>query len=143
MSASEHHGSKGVLHPPRHLVPQYVEPIMYLAERMAAQDPRDDLPAGMRTVDELTRTVKLEDIRRRNPAGRVMDERRACSMLDQKWAKMGALVVLALVMKQDTQRGPAAKAFFSRVRELLGADPVAVPHDLEEHKRLVMDYLPH
>jgi len=51
-----------------------------------------------------------------------------------------ALVVLSLVLKADVQRKPSEHAYFTRIREALGAPPITVPVDVEGHKQLALEY---
>ncbi len=125
---------------PSHAVPRkYVEPIMYLAERMSRMDrvPPGDVPY---MVDQLADALHITDLRRQ-PWFRRMNDDAACEQLDLETAKKGALVVLALVMKADTERSEEAAAYFTRMREKMGAEPIAVPADLADHKDLALRYL--
>jgi hypothetical protein len=125
---------------PTHAVPRkYIEPIMYLAERMSQQDKLVPAP-GKRIVDELAEALRIKDFRRQ-PWFRSLNDQRACSLIDMESIKRAALVVLALVLKADTTRGDAAKAYFTRIRELLGVDAVSAPAELEAHKDLVLRHL--
>ena len=125
---------------PNHPVPRkYVEPILYLAERMSNQDKLVPAP-GKRIVDELAEALLMKDFRRQ-PWFRSLNEQRACEMLDLETVKLAALVVLTLVMKVDTTRGDAAKAFFSKTRQALGMEPISLPAELELHKDLAFRYL--
>ncbi len=125
---------------PSHPVPhKYVEPILYLAERMSNQD-KIVPPAGKRMVDELAEALQIKDFRRQ-PWFRSFNEQRACDLLDLETVKLGALVVLTLVMKVDTTRGDAAKAYFSKIRQTLGMEPISVPAELDVHKDLAFRYL--
>ena len=125
---------------PNHPVPRkYVEPILYLAERMSNQDKLVPAP-GKRIVDELAEALLMKDFRRQ-PWFRSLNEQRACEMLDLETVKLAALVVLTLVMKVDTTRGDAAKAFFSKTRQALGMEPLAVPAEPDVHKDLAFRFL--
>jgi hypothetical protein len=125
---------------PAHPVPhRYLEPILYLAERMVQSDRIEPIPEK-RMVDELAKAVGYENIRRQ-PWYRSLDDKKACEQLDLATTKKAALVVMALVLKADTNRGDPAKEFFRKMRETMGADPVVVPGDLEEHKKLALRYL--
>ena len=125
---------------PNHPVPRkYHEPILFLADRMGQHD-RIPQPVGQRVVDELAERIGAADFRRQ-PWFRQMDERKAVSLLDLETSKRAALVVLSLVLKLDTSRGEAAKKYFTRVREMMGAEPIAVPADVAEHKVIATSYL--
>ncbi|HKI98359.1 MAG TPA: hypothetical protein VKB51_07795 [bacterium] len=125
---------------PTHALPRkYIEPIMYLAERMSQQDKIVPAP-GKRTVDQLAEALQLKDFRRQ-PWFRSFNEKRACEMIDLETVKRGALVIISLVMKADTTRGEAAKAYFHKVREMLETEPIAVPTELDAHRDLAMRYL--
>lgn len=125
---------------PNHPVPRrYVQPILYLADRMGQQD-RLQPPPAKKVVDELAEMVKEKDFRRQ-PWYRQLNERKAVEMLDLETTKRAALVVMSLVMKLDTQRGDAAKQFFTRVREMMGAEAISVPMDVDEHRDIAIGYL--
>ena len=125
---------------PTHPIPRkYVEPILYLAERMGNQDKLVPAP-GKRIVDELAEALQMKDFRRQ-PWFRSFNEARAAELLDLETVKVAALVVLTLVMKQDTTRGDNAKAFFSKTRQALGVEPIAVPADLDAHRDLAFRFL--
>ena len=134
------HGVQKHVERPNHPVPRkYMEPILYLAERMSQHD-RILPPPATRTVDALAEMLGLKDFRRQ-PWFRQMNEQRAAAALDLETAKRATLVVLTLVMKTDTTLGESAKRYFTELREMLGADPIAVPADLAEHKDLVERFL--
>jgi hypothetical protein len=125
---------------PTHPLPRkYIEPIMYLAERMSQQDKLVPAPSP-RMVDRLAEALQLKDFRRA-PWFRGFNEQRACEAIDMETVKRGTLVVLTLVLKADTTRGEHAKAWFSKVREMLGTDAIAVPAELEAHLDLALRYL--
>ena len=125
---------------PTHAVPRkYMEPILYLAERMTQQDKIMPPPAH-RVVDELAEKLRMKDFRRQ-PWFRGMNDQTACRLIDMETVKRGTLVLLTLVMKVDTTRGENAKAYFTRIREMLDADAIAVPADLEQHRELVTRYM--
>lgn len=118
---------------------KYLEPILYLAERMSAQDRLVPSPS-QRMVDQLAEAARVNDVRRQ-PWFREMSEDQACEQLDLATVKRGALVVLSLVFKADTNHGDTARAYFSRLRARLGMDPIAVPTELEAHRDLALRYL--
>ncbi|HEX9719786.1 MAG TPA: hypothetical protein VGA59_08645 [Ramlibacter sp.] len=125
---------------PTHAVPRkYIEPIMYLAERMSMQDKLVPAP-GRRVVDQLAEALHMKDFRRQ-PWFRSMSDQHACELIDLETVKRATLIVIALVMKGDTARGDAAKAYFTRVRELMGVDSIAVPADMDAHMDLTLRHL--
>ena len=125
---------------PTHALPRkYIEPILYLAERMSNQDKLVPAP-GKRMVDQLAEALQIKDFRRQ-PWFRGMNEQRACELIDLETVKRGALVVISLVLKVDTTRGETAKAYFTKLREMLGTEPIAVPADLDAHHDLALRYL--
>lgn len=125
---------------PSHAIPRkYIEPILYLAERMSQQD-RITPPPQPRMVDQLAAALHVGDFRRQ-PWFRGLNDQRAWTQLDLETVRRATLVVLSLVMKHDTTRGENAKAYFTNVREALGQEPIAVPAELETHRDLVMRYL--
>lgn len=125
---------------PSHSIPRkYVEPILYLADRMSQQD-RIVPPPSKRMVDQIAEAVKMRDFRRQSRF-RGLSDQRACEQIDLETAKLATLVVLSLVMKYDTTRGENAKGYFTKVRELLGQQPVAVPAELDQHRDLALRYL--
>jgi hypothetical protein len=125
---------------PTHPIPRkYVEPVMYLAERMSMQDKLVPAP-GKRMIDQFAEALQIKDFRRQ-PWFRAMNDQRACELLDLETVKLGTLVVMTLVMKVDTTRGEGAKAYFSKVRQMLGMEPIAVPAELDQHTALAFGYL--
>ncbi|MDH4246785.1 MAG: hypothetical protein OEW39_03110 [Deltaproteobacteria bacterium] len=125
---------------PANAIPKkFHEPILYLAERMAMTGAPEE-PHATRVVDQLAALVGITQIRKQR-FYRELNERKACEKLDIDSAKIAALVVLTLVLKMDTNRGDAPKAFFSRMRKLLKCDPIAAPADIEEHKAIAIKYL--
>ena len=125
---------------PNHPIPRkYVEPILYLADRMGQQD-RLQPPPAKRVLDELAELVNAKDFRRQ-PWYRQMNERKAVEMLDLETTKRAALVVMSLVMKLETTRGDAAKQFFTRVREMMGAEAISVPSDVAEHRDIAFGFM--
>lgn len=125
---------------PQQPVPRkYVNAMLYLADRMSQHD-RLQPPPGKRAVDELAEMVGAKDFRRQQWY-RHMSDRQAIEALDLATVKRATLVVMSLVMKVDTNRGETARQFFTRVRESMGADPISVPSDVEEHRQLAVSYL--
>lgn len=118
---------------------EFLEPILFLAERMAAIDPiqpRPDKPM----VDRLAELVGVRGFRDQQ-AYRRLSESHACELLSTDRARKAALVVLSLVLKTDSGGSEAAKARFSELRERLGMDPITVPANTDEHLGLALDYL--
>jgi len=129
----------GVIHPPRPLHRKYVEPILYLAERMARSD-KELAAAERRVVDVLAKHAGLKDFRAKSWY-RELSDVTACKRLDIDAAKRGCLVVLTLVLKADIKKKPEEHEYFTRLRMLLGAEPIIVPIDLELHKQLALEYV--
>ncbi len=128
-----------VVHPARALHRKYVEPILFLAERMASVD-NQIAAAERRTVDELAAKAHMPDFRTK-VWFREMKDSDACAKLDIDVAKMGALVVLTLVLKSDSKKKAQEFSYFTRIRTRLGAQPIAVPADYHEHMKLALQYL--
>lgn len=125
---------------PQHPVPRkYVDAILYLADRMSQHD-RIQPPPGKRAVDELAELLGTKDFRRQQWY-RHMNDRQAIESLDLATVRRATLVVMSLVLKVDTSRGEAAKQYFTQVREAMGAEPISVPADVEEHMELAVSYL--
>jgi len=129
----------GVIHPPRPLHHKYLEPILYLAERMAKSD-KELAAAERRFVDELAKAAGMKDFRTK-PWYRELTDESACKKLDIDAAKRGCLVVLTLVLKADVKKKPEEHEYFHRLRVMMGAEPITVPVDLEQHKKLAMEYV--
>jgi hypothetical protein len=127
-----------VTHPPRPVSRRTAEPILYLAERMASADD-EAVPREERVIDQIADAVGMPTFRHQ-PWFREMTEQAAVQRLNTELAKMATLVVLALILKADVKRKPAEHAYFTHIREALGAPPITVPVDLEEHRRLAMEY---
>lgn len=128
-----------VIHPARPLHRKYVEPILYLADRMAESD-KELAAAERRMVDYLAENARVKDFRRQKWY-RELNDKAACERLDIDTAKLGALVVLTLVLKSDVKKKPEEHSYFTRIRALLGAPPVVVPADLEAHRKLALEYI--
>ncbi|MCH9044702.1 MAG: hypothetical protein IIA40_01200 [SAR324 cluster bacterium] len=128
----------GIFHPPRALSRKTAEPILYLADRMAMAD-QEAVPREMRMIDLIADAVGLPTFRHQ-PWFREMTEAAALQRLTTDLAKRATLVVLSLILKADAKRRPAEQAYFSRLREQLGAPPITVPVDLEAHKKLALQY---
>ena len=128
-----------VVHPARPLHRKYVEPILYLADRMAESD-KELAAAERRMIDFLAEKSKQKDFRRQKWY-RELSDKSACDRLDIDAAKLGALVVLTLVLKADVKKKAEEHTYFTRIRTQLGAPPIVVPADLEAHRRLALEYL--
>lgn len=139
MNVSGQAVQRHVERPTRPIPRKYLEPILYLADRMSAQDRIVPAPP-QRMVDQLAEAAQMKDLRRQ-PWYRAMNEERACEALDLETVKRAALVVLSLVLKADTTRGEAAKAYFSMLREKLNMEPIAVPSELDQHRDLALRHL--
>jgi hypothetical protein len=118
---------------------EFLEPILFLAEQMAAADPLEPRPARP-MVDRLAGLCGRSDFRRQ-PGYPLLDEGAACARLSTERARQGALVVLALVLKTDTCGGPAAHACFARISGRLDEAPLAVPTQVQQHLELALTYL--
>ena len=128
----------GVVHPTRPVSRRTAEPILYLADRMASAD-NEPVPRELRIVDMIADAVGIPTFRHQ-PWFREMNEAAAIARLNTDLSKRAALVVLALVLKADVKRKPSEHAFFTRIREALGAAPITVPVELEAHKKLALEY---
>jgi hypothetical protein len=128
----------GVIHPSRPVSRRTAEPILYLADLMASAD-NEPVPRELRIVDMVADAVGMPTFRHQ-PWFRQMNEAAAVERLNTELAKRAALVVLALVLKADVKRKPSEHAFFTRIREALGAEPITVPVDIEEHRKLALEY---
>ena len=124
---------------PSHALPRkYVEPILYLAVEMTELSSR----GGPHT--ELLRQLG-EAAGQPNPAHqpwyRELNDKTATQRLNVETAKRGALVILALLIKVDPHAGEGHRNFFTRIRTALAAEPITVPADVDEHKRLAFSFL--
>ncbi len=134
-----------VQHDPRH-IPRpdhavrnaFLEPILFLGDLMAATV--GNRAEGERTVDRLGEFCAVTGFRGQQSYQRLTEDA-ACEMLSNERARTAALVVLALVLKTDSDGGEEAKAFFSRIREKLGQEPIAVPSHHDEHLGLALQFL--
>ena len=125
--------------PDQPLPRRYLQSILFLADRMSSADGAV-LGAEEHIVHSLADAANMTDYRQDNDF-RVLSDQKACSALDTDAAKTGALVVISLVLKADSERPPEKREFFSKIRQLLDAEPVTVPQDLDAHKKLAMKYL--
>jgi tellurite resistance protein len=128
----------GVIWPGRPVSRRTAEPILFLADRMASAD-QIAVPREERVISQIADAVGMPTFRHQ-PWFRQMTEAAAIERLNTDLSRRAALVVMALILKADLQRKPSELAYFRRIREALGADPVTVPVDLEEHRKLVMTY---
>jgi hypothetical protein len=128
-----------IIHPARPLHRKYVQPILYLAERMSVADGQ---LAGSerRTIDLLAERAKIKDFRKQKWY-RDLNEKEACRQLDIETARNGAMVVMTLVLKVDVKKHPGEHAFFTRIRTQLGSPHIVVPVDLDAHTKLAMEYV--
>lgn len=137
----EHHSSQtksNIFHPPRPVSRRTAEPILFLAERMATAD-NEAVPREERVIDMIADAVGMPTFRHQ-PWFREMTEAAAIERLNTDLSKKAALVVLSLVLKADVRRKPSEHAYFSHIREELGAEPITVPVEVEDHKRLALEY---
>lgn len=137
----EHHESltkSNIYHPSRPLSRRTAEPILYLAERMANAD-QDPVPREERVINMIADAVGMPTFRHQ-PWFREMTEAAAIERLNTDLAKKATLVVLSLVLKADVKRKPSEHAYFTHIREELGAEPITVPVDLDAHKSLALEY---
>ena len=128
-----------VIQPARPLPKKYVEPILYLADRMSQVD-KEVAVKERSVIEDLAASVNKKNFRTERWF-REMTEEDACGILDIDAAKRGALVVMALVLKSDQYRLESEHAFFKKIRTMLGAEPVRVPVEVEAHKALALKYL--
>lgn len=128
----------GIFHPPRPLSRRSAEPILFLAELMARAD-QDASPRELRMIDRLADAVGMPTFRHQ-PWFRNLTEPAAISQITTDLAKRATMVVLTLVLKADAKRRPSEMAYFRKIREAIGADPVTVPVGLDEHLSLALEY---
>jgi hypothetical protein len=139
MSAMRELPRQSVEHPDRAVRSEFVEPILYLAARLAARHPVRPAPEHP-MVERLAELAGQRGFQERS-SFRELSEASACARLVPERCRKGALVVLALVHKTDTDGGEAARAEFTRLRERLGLHAIAVPAGIEEHLALALEYL--
>ncbi len=138
MSQEHPYASGAIQRPQGRLSRKVAEPILYLADRMTQLD-GEAVARDARMVDSLADALGLPTFRRQ-PWYRDMTEAGALHRLTSDNAKRAAMVVLSLMIKTGRTDKDAALQYFSRVRLQLGADPVRVPQDVEQHKRLALRY---
>ena len=117
----------------------HLEPILFLADRMAKLGSGMDI-GSRQMVDKLARLLGMAEFRQQDWY-RTMTDQRACTILNREWARKGALVTLALVRKRVGREGRKAGEYFTRIRRLLGEEPISVPADPAAHLSLALDYL--
>ena len=128
-----------VVHPTRALHRKYIEPIIFLADRMSSTDGQV-VPKERKVVEELAKAAKLKNFRHERWY-REFDDRKACQAIDVEPARQAVMVVLSLVLKADRNREESEHKYLSEIRGMIGADPVTVPVDFEEHKSLALEHL--
>ena len=139
MATTDTPGDSNVIEPARPLAKKYLEPIMYLADRMAFAD-KNVVVKERSVIDVLAEAANKKNFRTER-SFMDLDEDKACAMLDVDAAKRGALVVMALVLKVDKKRLDTEHAYFRKIRGKLGTDAVTVPVDLAAHQKLALKYL--
>lgn len=139
MTGAEGESSSKVIEPARALPSKYLEPIMYLADRMATAD-KKMVTKERSVIDDLAEAIHKKNFRS-DRSYMDLNEDKACSLLNIEVAKRAALVVMTLVLKADHKRVDAEHAYFRKIRGKLGTDPVIVPVDLAAHKTLALKYL--
>ena len=139
MNPEESAEQTNIVHPPRPLAKKYFEPILYLADRMAAAD-GEVVPKETKIIDSLAKAANMEKFRT-SKGFRDLTQKKACELLDIEAAKRGALVILSLVLKSDLRRSDSEQEYFHRIRTLLATDAVTVPVELETHKKLALEYI--
>src|SRR5262245_57030374 len=86
-------------HPPARALPRkYVEPIVYLADRMVGMGQGGHKESG--AFHLLAEAAGMRDYARQQWF-RELNDQRACQRLDIDSARRGALVILALLIKTD------------------------------------------
>ena len=125
--------------PEKPLPRKFMQSILFLADRMAEAD-GVPVPRERRMIEILAEAVDMTDFRTDRDYNLLSDSK-ACSMLDLTAAKEAALVVISLIMKADFENKEQERAYFSRIREMLGCGPITVPMDLQAHKELALKFL--
>ena len=139
MSAEEPGNESQIIQPSKALPRKYIAPILYLADRMSSAD-KNVVVKERTLIEQLAEAASRKDFRSERWYKEFTQET-ACSVLDIDAAKRGALVVLSLVLKADSTRLESEHEYFTKIRTMLGAQPVIVPKDLEAHKQLAMKYV--
>ncbi len=125
--------------PDKPLLRRYVQPILYLADRMSEAE-GVAVSLVRHTIESLALAAGMPEYRK-DSGYRHLSDQRACDMLDNDHAKTAALVVITLILKTSEERKEGEYEYFSKIRTLLGSDPVKVPVDVREHKELALKYL--
>jgi hypothetical protein len=128
-----------IVRPNRALHRKYLEPIFFLADKMCTAD-GEVAPSEHRMIEELALSVDMKAFRS-TQTFRHMKVDDACKALDIDTAKNGAMVIMTLLLKADTERRDSEHKFFTTVRERLGSLEVVVPVNFEAHRRLALKYL--
>ena len=128
-----------VLHPARTLHRKYIEPILYLADRMSASDGQI-LPKERKLVEELAKAAKVGEFRHEQWYRDLTDDK-ACQAINIEAARQGLLVVMSLLLKADESRKDSEHSFFTKIRTLVGGDPITVPVEFDAHKGLALEYI--
>jgi len=139
MTSDPTEAGSNVAHPTRALPKKYVEPILYLADRMSESDGKV-VPKERKLVEELAKAAKYKEFRHEKWYRDFTDEK-ACQAINIDSARQGLLVVLSLLLKADENRKETEHAYFTKIRHLVGGDPVTVPKDIEAHRKLALEYL--
>ncbi len=125
--------------PDKMLHRKYLQPILYLADRMSETDGLV-VAKVRRMIESLAQAAGMPDFRHDN-SYRQLSDHRACDMLDTEDAKTAALVVISLVLKTGAEHKDEEYGFFSKIRNRLNHAPVTVPVDVQEHKELALKFL--
>ena len=137
-AAAEPSPAQTAAEPPRAAVPMPPAPerhllaLLYFCEGMSRSDGRVALEER-EMVRMLAQMARLPDYRA-DPWFQALDEDTACAMLDNDLVRHATLVCMTLVLKADRVRRPEEHAYFTRMRQRLGAEPIRVPINLERHK---------
>jgi hypothetical protein len=139
MATGQSESSSKIVHPSRALPKKFIEPILFLADRMCEADGKV-VPKERKLVEELAKSAGYKDFRHERWYRDFSDEK-ACQAINVDVARQGLLVVLSLLLKADESRKEVEHVYFTKIRTLVGGDPITVPVDFEEHKRLAIEYL--
>lgn len=139
MTTTDAGSESNIIEPTRALPKKYVEPILYLADRMSSAD-KHVVVKERSIIEDLAEAANRKNFRSERGFADLSEDK-ACQMLEIDAAKRGALVVMALVLKADLSRVDSEHEYFRKIRAKLGAQPVTVPVGLEAHKQLALKYL--
>jgi len=128
-----------IITPQKPLPRRYLEPILFLGAQMIEADGKV-LPKERKALDDLAEAAGMSGFRHEKWF-KTMTEDSALERLEVESAKMGALVVLSLVLKADNIRAEREHSLFTRIRTKMGAEPITVPVDVAEHLALAMKYV--